>query len=173
MLILIEYLLQPAAAMVDPVRKSVISRNPGTPSSTPTPTYHPLTGSTLSALLTGSGEAYGDANRSSVLRSTPLASLFGDGDSGASSAQQQSPEYFYRYRTQKPSNPGRYLRSSVGDPWHYGADPDLWIRISDKWIRIRLLSSVTLRMQKMYFFIFFSYNLPAGTLSCLKNLIFC
>jgi hypothetical protein len=86
-------LLQPAAAMVDPVRKSVISRNPGTPSSTPT--Y--LTGSTLSALLTGSGEAYGDANRSSVLRSTPLASLFGDGDSGASSAQQQSPEYFYRY----------------------------------------------------------------------------
>jgi hypothetical protein len=30
------------------------------------------------------------------LRSTPLASLFGDGDSGASSAQQQ-PEYFYRY----------------------------------------------------------------------------
>jgi hypothetical protein len=88
--------------MVDPVRKSVISRNPGTPSSsTPTPTYLPLTGSTLSALLTGSGggEAYGDANRSSVLRSTPLASLFGDGgsDSGASSAQQQSPEYFYRY----------------------------------------------------------------------------
>jgi hypothetical protein len=87
--------------MVDPVRKSVISRNPGTPSSsTPTPTYLPLTGSTLSALLTGSGEAYGDANRSSVLRSTPLASLFGDGgDSGASSAQQQSPEYFYRYGT--------------------------------------------------------------------------
>ncbi len=85
------------------MRKSVISRNPGTPSSssTPTPTYLPLTGSTLSALLTGSGEAYGDANRSSVLRSTPLASLFGDGGdslsgSGASSAQQQ-PEYFYRY----------------------------------------------------------------------------
>jgi hypothetical protein len=30
---------------------------------------------------------------------------------------------------------------------------------------IRLLSSVTLRMQKKYFFIFFSYNLPTGTLS--------
>jgi hypothetical protein len=47
------------------------------------------------------------------------------------------------------------------------------IRISDKWIRIRLriqlgirlLSSVTLRKQKNIFFIFFSYNLPAGTLS--------
>ncbi len=90
-------LLQPTVAMVDPVRKSVISRNPGTPSSSSssTPTYLPLTGSTLSALLTGSGEAYGDASRSSVLRSTPLASLFGD--SGASYAQQQSPEYFYRY----------------------------------------------------------------------------
>ncbi len=32
-------------------------------------------------------------------------------------------------------------------------------------IRIRLLSSVTLRMKKKYFFIFFSCNLPAGTLS--------
>ncbi len=38
---------------------------------------------------------------------------------------------------------------------------DSWIRI---WIRIRLLFSVTLRMQKTYF-IFFAYNLPACTVS--------
>ncbi len=49
---------------------------------------------------------------------------------------------------------------SVGDPWHFGADPDPdpRIRTSDKWIqlRIRLLSSLTLRMQKKnIFFIFF------------------
>jgi hypothetical protein len=40
-------------------------------------------------------------------------------------------------------------------------------------IRIRLLSSETLRMQKKIFFIFFSYNLLAGTLSSvLKNVNF-
>jgi hypothetical protein len=32
-------------------------------------------------------------------------------------------------------------------------------------IRIRLLSLVTIRMQKKIFFIFFPYNLPSGTLS--------
>jgi hypothetical protein len=101
--------------MVDPVRKSVISRNPGTPSSTPT--YLPLSGSTLSALLTGSGEAYGDSNRSSVLRSTPLASLFGGdggGDSGASSAQQ--PEYFYRYLKITFLCPDTFKEQCFGDP---------------------------------------------------------
>ncbi len=54
--------------------------------------------------------------------------------------------------------------SSVGDPWLFGTDPDPRIRTSDLLIRIqiriqlqiRLLSSVTLRMQKNSFFpIFF------------------
>ncbi len=49
---------------------------------------------------------------------------------------------------------------SVGDQWYFGADPDP---------RIRLRSSVTLRMGKFFFFIFFSYNLPAGTLSSVFN----
>ncbi len=56
-----------------------------------------------------------------------------------------------------------------GDPWHFGADRDPRIRTSDEWIRIqlriRLLSSVTLSMQKIYYFDIFSYNLPTGTLS--------
>ncbi len=51
-------------------------------------------------------------------------------------------------------------------------DPDPWIRTSDKWIRIRfriqlrirLLSSLSLRMQKNNY-IFFSHNLPTGTSS--------
>ncbi len=48
--------------------------------------------------------------------------------------------------------------SSVGDPRHFGVDPDLRISTSDLRIRIqlliRILSSVTLRMQKKisYFF---------------------
>ncbi len=52
---------------------------------------------------------------------------------------------------------------------------DSWLRI---WIRIRLwirlLFSVTLRMQKTHF-IFFAYNLPACTLSLVffRNLVFC
>jgi hypothetical protein len=44
----------------------------------------------------------------------------------------------------------------------------VWSRIpgSDKWIWIQLLSSVTLEgCKKISFFVFFSYNLPAGTLS--------
>ncbi len=53
----------------------------------------------------------------------------------------------------------------------------IWIRIrtSDYWIqlRIRLFSSVTLRMQKkVFFFIFFSYNLPAGILSSVLKIQF-
>ncbi len=31
----------------------------------------------------------------------------------------------------------RYTVCSVGDPWHFGADPDPRICISDLWIRIR------------------------------------
>jgi hypothetical protein len=53
------------------------------------------------------------------------------------------------------------LGSSVGDPVHFGADPD-----PDP---IRLLSSVTLWMLNLL--IFFSYNLPAGTLSSVFNLL--
>ncbi len=49
------------------------------------------------------------------------------------------------------------------------------IRTSDKWIRIqlriRLFSSVTLRMQKKVL-LFFSCNLPAGTLSSVKILFY-
>jgi hypothetical protein len=38
------------------------------------------------------------------------------------------------------------LDCSVGDPGHFGADPDPWIRTYlDLWIRIQLLSSMTLR----------------------------
>ncbi len=46
------------------------------------------------------------------------------------------------------------------------------IRTSDEWIRIRLLSSVTLKMQKNFFFFIFSYNLPAGTLSSVLEIKF-
>ncbi len=51
-----------------------------------------------------------------------------------------------RYRT------GTY-KSVLRDQSHFGADPDPQIRTSDRWIRIRLLSSVTLRMQKENIFI--------------------
>ncbi len=44
------------------------------------------------------------------------------------------------------------------------------IRTSHQRIRIRLLSSVTLRIQKIILFIF-SHNLPAGTLSSVFNLL--
>jgi hypothetical protein len=39
-------------------------------------------------------------------------------------------------------------------------------------LRIRLLSSVNLRIQKIIFFIFFSYNLPVVKLSSVLKLIF-
>jgi hypothetical protein len=49
--------------------------------------------------------------------------------------------------------------TSVGDPWHFGADPDPRIRTSDFWIRIqlriRLLSSPILRCKKKYFVSYF------------------
>ncbi len=55
------------------------------------------------------------------------------------------------------SGNGSYCQGSVGDP-----EPDPRIRTSDLWIRIQLriwlLSSVTLRMQKTKL-LFFSYNL--------------
>ena len=62
--------------------------------------------------------------------------------------------------------------TSVGDPWHFGSDPVPGIRTSDYQIqiriqlRIRLLSSVTLRMEKY---------LPAGThiIFSLENFVFC
>jgi hypothetical protein len=62
------------------------------------------------------------------------------------------------------------VESSDGDPWIRNSD--YWVRIQ---LRIRPLSSVTFRMQKNNFFvIFFSSNLPAGTLSSvLKFLFFC
>ncbi len=44
-------------------------------------------------------------------------------------------------------------KSSVGDPWLFGADPDHRIRTSDYWIRNR------------FQLIFFSYNSPTGTSS--------
>jgi hypothetical protein len=44
--------------------------------------------------------------------------------------------------------PEWYVMVSVRDPWHFGADPYLWPTDPDN-----------------YFFIFFSYNLPAGTFS--------
>jgi hypothetical protein len=46
--------------------------------------------------------------------------------------------------------------ATLGDPWHFGADPDPRIRISDWWIRIRILlfSSVTFKMATKTKFIF-------------------
>ncbi len=46
---------------------------------------------------------------------------------------------------------------SVGDPWHFGPDPDIRIRTCDQWIRIRiqLLSSLILRMQNFFSSYFF------------------
>ncbi len=38
------------------------------------------------------------------------------------------------------------LSATLGDPWHFGADPDPRIRNSDWWIRILLFSSVTFKM---------------------------
>jgi hypothetical protein len=64
------------------------------------------------------------------------------------------------------------------DPWHFCADPDLWIRTSDYWIRIqiriRILSSLILRIQKKYFFfqIFFLLLSHWHIIWSLKNLIF-
>jgi hypothetical protein len=59
------------------------------------------------------------------------------------------------------------LADSFGDPWYFGADPDLW-----KSIQIRHLSSLILRKRKQKkFFIFFSYNLPTQHLQP-KNIIF-
>ncbi len=93
--------------------------------------------------------------------------------------------------------------TSVGDPWNFVSDRDPGIRTSNYMylIRTRLLSSVTLRMQKkiscFLFFLFtrrhiifslptpdptpfcgdfkmilFSYNLPASTLSSVLNIYF-
>ncbi len=47
--------------------------------------------------------------------------------------------------------PPSFLRISVGDPWHFDADPDTTPFFND--------------VKKIIFFIFFSYNLPTGTLS--------
>ncbi len=70
----------------------------------------------------------------------------------------------------------RILQTSVGVPRHFGADPDPRICTSDKWIwiqlRIRLLSSVTLRMQEKKFFSIFFYTSPAGTLSSVLNFFY-
>ena len=56
--------------------------------------------------------------------------------------------------------------ASVGDPWHFGTDPDPGIPISDLRIQIRprilLFSSVTFKTptRKLYFKSFFAYYLP-------------
>ncbi len=59
--------------------------------------------------------------------------------------------------------------TSVGNRENFGADPDPvpdpWIGSSDLWFRIRIFSSVTLRMSKNYFF----FNLPAGILPYLYS----
>ncbi len=71
--------------------------------------------------------------------------------------------------------------TSVGDPWHWGADPDPRIQTYDLWIRIRFISSVTLKTPKKFFSYFF-YNLPSSTLSSVLtidllkfcvNILFC
>ncbi len=74
----------------------------------------------------------------------------------------------YLYLIQRISGTSKYqcsAVSSVGDLWYFVTDPDLdpRIRTSGWRIRIRLLSSVTLRMLKKFFssfFIYFSYNIP-------------
>ncbi len=56
-----------------------------------------------------------------------------------------------------PSKRLLYLCNSVPDPWHLGtdadADADPRIHIFDQWIWIGTKSSVTFRMQKIYFFL--------------------
>ncbi len=44
------------------------------------------------------------------------------------------------------------------DPWHFGTDPDLWIRTTDSGLRILLFCQWLTRCQKIYFFKkFFAY----------------
>ncbi len=67
---------------------------------------------------------------------------------------------FIRHRTAEEIEQvtvARWLTTSVGDPWHIAAYPDTRIRSSDKWIRIRirLLSAMSLRMQKNYLLSYF------------------
>ncbi len=67
-----------------------------------------------------------------------------------------------------------WVRSSVGDPWHFGADPDprdpyFWLMDADPTPDPTPFFSDFKNAKKN--FIFFSYNLPEGTFS-LKNLIF-
>ncbi len=67
-----------------------------------------------------------------------------------------------------------HVRISVRDPWHFGAEPDPCILISESRIQIliHLLSSVTLRIQKKLLFQIFSYNLPAGSVSSALKIYF-
>ncbi len=81
---------------------------------------------------------------------------------------------------QLPVTVSSFRRTSVGDSWHFGVDPDSdpRIRTSDQWIRIqlririRLLSSMTVRSKKTFHI--FSYQLTNSHIFLsLKNLIFC
>ncbi len=69
----------------------------------------------------------------------------------------------YRIRLQSKAVLG------VGDPWHFGADTDSGPLTNRSGSGV--LSSLTLRTQKFFFFIFFSLNLPIGTLSPIFNLL--
>ncbi len=67
-----------------------------------------------------------------------------------------------------------YQKSSVGDPWHLCADPDLYLWLMDLVPDPVLtpgpfFSSLILRMPKKHFFKNFPYTLPTGTSSLVKN----
>ncbi len=57
----------------------------------------------------------------------------------------QSISYWSRIRRKQNPHNFQKEKTSVGDLWHFGAEPDLWLTG-----RIRLLSSVTSRMQAHY-----------------------
>ncbi len=61
--------------------------------------------------------------------------------------------------------------TSVGDPWHFGADPDLWLVPLTNGSEPNSGSDLKDR-KKNYSFIFFSFNLPAGTLFSVFRIYF-
>jgi hypothetical protein len=59
----------------------------------------------------------------------------------------------------KASRFGSTKNCSVVDPWHFGTDPDQRIRVSDKWIRILLFSSLTFKTQNFSAYYFLKLHL--------------
>jgi hypothetical protein len=87
-----------------------------------------------------------------------------EGEVGCTGVQKRSPSYWFASTRQLTESCLTFETTSVGDLWHFGAD------------RVPLTKdpepepSVTLRMQKIIFFLhIFSYNLPGSGSPTLKT----